>query len=358
MRISFKTRPGVVVKSKVDGKLYQITKNAGNGVTASEVTEDCSLSGRVDYVSVKDGETVVINEDNAIAYSFVDDRSEVTVPNGYFVKDKALATEARSIEMGQIKAVSIVGALPGNVIFEAEDKKNADDSVDIMLYNERRDVFIHICHLKKGYGRADAPDGAIILVESTCHEEVKTDDKDETRTALVCDGTRIVRLAPTTERYSAKYSDHVDATISKHDNMYVDVEDVNFVDNFVVLHATNKVYEDTKEIIGCDSRYMFLEKQNLTFFYDVQADAEDDVTFQSSICGPVIMSSKEIVVVTKNGRIKGDLKSFAGYVLVDITHEEDNVKVFSFAKKENGIVTVKKVVQKFTRDRGMIQTIK
>ena len=178
---------GVIVSNKVDGnKDYKITAfDAENAVITLEevLPEGSEEMPKVIKVSEKNAQTVRYgynpNEKPAPEAQIIDGALNIN-----------LAEESKTIQMGNIKAIKVLGGAPGVVLFIAE---SGDNSFSLMSYDVQFDKFeTELDKINEGAALYNV-DGRTFLVENN-YSEVPVIDPATGKQEIASDGTPIVKL--------------------------------------------------------------------------------------------------------------------------------------------------------------------
>lgn len=130
MRIE-RMRNGLEVFNKTNGKMYKVISVDQNEGTACEMLEDDQLGEA----------SVIITEDNALAFRIVKDPEPYPVASGYTVVDGILYKDGKKVcEQGQIRVEKIIAEMPGQLVCVEKSEKE-DGRYVLLAYNPARDCF-------------------------------------------------------------------------------------------------------------------------------------------------------------------------------------------------------------------------
>lgn len=334
-------KKGFRVMDKIVGAYYVIT-NVKNGEGYAE-KECINPETRERYLDAT--QQVVINEDNCIAFRFVNDTLSPAMPVGFSVKDGILLDNNNNpvCEQGEISINDVLALQPNKLLLSAtyEGRKG------VYTYNTRKDKFVYVCSGEPIYiyNCGDKED-AVLLAFSEKITETTTDENGKDKKVEKLVDSRIVTIDANGNVESQKLN--------------VLILEVNKVNKKRGLFAvTSKTTTDAEGYLSPAEKYCTYVKN---FFYSGEGVRLFTEYYPNVIAesmrGYVVKTQNECIVynnengakysVNYNKDIRKKLKGFD--YIVNVEDSATGVRM-TFANEN---YEVKTVTQEITVDRGII----
>lgn len=329
-------RRGLEVLNKVNGKMYKFLPDGTDVIEGKSGTahEFCG-SG-----FVENGDTVVVNEGNALAFRALNDPEPYDKPDGFAVENGILMKNGEpACEQGQMMVKRIIGLFPGSLLLIAEQ----DGKRGLFSYMPHRDKFQFLANLENENAEVVAtPGGKVVIVDNKTEKKI-VEDEDGKHTAEafvhaemnVYDGCQIKTIEFT-------------APIVASGLKFMEQDDM-----VIFVPQDESVTEDGLiERRGC--RLWTAMDSDAHRIWEIQMDG--DVAFtKSQFYGTfVAMNGNEIWIQEFGSIFSPEIQKLdKANILVDITKESHEYR-FTFSDENYNLKTL---VSKATRDRGYIVTV-
>lgn len=326
-----RTKPGMVVRNKVNGKKYVIM----NDMLAYPVVPEavpCSVP-----VPETGSEGIRITQSNAMAFKIVYDPTYDVVPSkGVFsVCNGVIMSGGNPVtEQGELEIEEIVSVIPGGLICTAKTQ----DGFSVLSFNLVNDKFKKIINRKYQVVREVQP--GVLYLENRGEIE----NEDGTKTPVLNDATVIFNAGQKIQ--SSVDLDFIPQTTSI-------ISDMDRI-----LFSTTMITEEDESgqcvLADCKKRWISMDFEGSEVY---TIESEDMVTATySSIYNAVVLKSDRMVDVENRVRIKDRaiVDYLRGYdFLVDITPSNDK-RFYTFA---NWQYDCKTISVESTSDRGNVVKI-
>lgn len=345
MRIQ-RARHGQEVFNKVDGAYYRIVQT-GTGLSAMKIDQETK--------EIIPETEVELTEENAICFRLVNDPNPEPIPQEYSVENGKLCVDGSVVtEHGEIRVKRIIGVMPGVLVLAVEPRNGKEGEMDLFIYSPGKDRFEKILP-------APIPDvtymgGAqdkMFIGYSTTHTEKQEDEKAPEiekfdSSAVIClTGKRVLVV-------------NVPRPIIL-DEGIIEVPMRNPEDEEILVPFNKQVDE---EGIVKDDKFgyvrLLMAEENKVLEYD--EDFVTEVPVEATRCmldDSMVLRSSELLIVERQIRICSPLlKNAEGYnYLVDITESRvDNCRVTTITLADEKYNVIK-VIQKHTKDRGIVLSV-
>ena len=331
-----------------------MAKKGSNGIYCRVVKMDNDGGSPVAYARqidkedelVEDGESFTIDEKNCLAFRFIEDPNPEDVPEFQVEDGNLVFPDHRPIQMGIIKAVDVIGAIRGAVLFSsARDNGN----VDIYSYLPSRDSFYRlITDIQPSPKIIGETEDALYISEYRSHIENDPDPKDEEIKEVreVRDMAFIAKLTMkkgARHDLSFKFDEDKIRTLGEDSFVFTEIKPVGKdepASKQVTYHLVDRYFDE----ICVD-------------FPDAEADAITEVCVHER--GYLLKNSTDLAYAMNSGEViklhSNDLVLLKDTDhLIDVQSSENDI-ILTFA--DENLQNLKRAIAKHTYDRGNVVTV-
>lgn len=343
MRIE-RIRVGMELLNKLDGKTYKVTSVSGAIGTAVMMPDDPDAP-----LDTANGETVVITEENALAFRILSDPEPYPVPFGYTVSEDGLLLKNGLVAclQGEYRFAKVMALWHDRLILTARTKGMPEGEVMLVSYQVSRDRFTKLDMVPEsiaflGYAGKDREKA--VFVYSDIKEEETVQD-GEKKTVRRFKETCIITIKNGAE---CTYKD-IGFPVTAKDCFVKDIPDSG--DYAVFLVSDEKEEDGVLEPRGERAWAQIRSREDIPKTFNCGGDI---CAYWSYAYHDFVIRGKDMVRVGDIAITDPAVEKLNGYnTLIDITKENYAYRL-TFSNKEYKFKTL---VSQSTRDRGYIVSV-